>query len=61
LIFVPLAHMLTFAPGQGWVDFLPQWGLGAFGGWLGIVIYSMLVGIALLMRWRSRAWQQLEI
>jgi multidrug resistance protein, MATE family len=61
LIFVPLAHMLTFAPGQGWVDFLPQWGLGAVGGWAGIVIYAMLVGVALLVRWRSRAWQRLTI
>jgi multidrug resistance protein, MATE family len=61
LIFVPLAHMLTFAPGQGWVQFLPQWGLGARGGWLGVVIYSLLVGVALLARWRSRAWQRLTI
>jgi MATE family multidrug resistance protein len=60
-LFVPLAHMLTFAPGQGWVNFLPQWGLGAVGGWLGVVIYSMLVGLALLARWRSRAWQRLSL
>ena len=26
-VFVPLAHSLSFAPGQGWVDFLPQYGL----------------------------------
>ncbi len=25
-VFVPLAHSLSFAPGQGWVDFLPQFG-----------------------------------
>ena len=61
LVFVPLAHMLTFAPGQGWVDFLPQWGLGATGGWYSVVIYSMLVGTALLARWRSRAWQRLPV
>ena len=61
LIFVPLAHMLTFAPGQGWVGFLPQWGYGARGGWFGVVIYSLLVGVALLARWRSRAWQRLTI
>jgi MATE family multidrug resistance protein len=60
-LFVPVAHMLTFAPGQGWVGFLPQWGLGARGGWLGVVIYSLLVGVALLARWRSRAWQRLTI
>jgi multidrug resistance protein, MATE family len=61
LIFVPLAHMLTFAPGQGWVNFLPQWGFGAVGGWVGVVIYSMMLGLALLARWRSRAWQRLTI
>jgi len=26
LLFVPLAHAFTFAPGQGWVHFLPQFG-----------------------------------
>ena len=61
LVFIPLAHMLTFAPGQGWVNFLPQWGFGASGGWFSVVIYSMLVGIALLARWRSKAWQRLPI
>ena len=33
-LFVPLAHTLIFAPGQGWIDGLPQFGLGARGGWL---------------------------
>jgi MATE family multidrug resistance protein len=61
LVFVPLAHMMSFAPGQGWVDFLPQWGLGARGGWLSVVIYTLLVGTTLATRWRSRAWQQLRI
>jgi multidrug resistance protein, MATE family len=57
LLFVPLAHMLSFAPGQGWVDFLPQWGWGARGGWIAVVIYTIIVASALLVRWRSRAWQ----
>jgi len=61
LVFVPLAHMMSFAPGQGWVDFLPQWGLGARGGWFSVVIYTLLVGTTLVARWRSRAWQQLRI
>lgn len=61
LLFVPLAHAMSFAPGQGWVDFLPQWGLGARGGWWSVVIYTMLVGTTLLLRWRSRAWQALRI
>jgi len=61
LVFVPLAHMMSFAPGQGWVNFLPQWGLGARGGWFSVVIYTLLVGTTLVARWRSRAWQQLRI
>ena len=30
-VFVPLAHMLSFAPGEGWFDVLPQFGYGAVG------------------------------
>ena len=61
LLFVPLAHMMSFAPGQGWVDFLPQWGWGARGGWFSVVVYTLLVGTTLVLRWRSRAWQRLRI
>ncbi|MFI4869520.1 MAG: MATE family efflux transporter [Steroidobacterales bacterium] len=56
LMFVPLAHALTFAPGQGWVRFLPQLGWGAIGGWLAVLIYIMVLGSTLYLRWRSRAW-----
>ena len=38
LLFVPLAHALTFAPGQGWVQFLPQFGYGAVGGWVAVLV-----------------------
>ena len=61
IIFVPLAHALTFAPGQGWVSFLPQWGYGAVGGWAALVIYVMLMGTALCLRWRSGAWQRISL
>jgi MATE family multidrug resistance protein len=61
LVFVPLAYCASFAPGQGWVDFLPEWGYGATGGWCSVVIYAMLVGLALLARWRSRAWQRISL
>ena len=44
LLFVPLAHALTFAPGQGWVHFLPQFGYGAVGGWVAVLIYVMVLG-----------------
>ena len=59
--FVPLAHMLTFAPGQGWVDFLPHVGLGAIGGWIAAVIYISLLGMLLFWRWRSGAWRKIKI
>jgi MATE family multidrug resistance protein len=53
--------MLIFAPGQGWMEVLPQLGWGASGGWLAVVVYALLVGVALFWRWRSRAWQRLSI
>jgi MATE family multidrug resistance protein len=61
LLFVPLAHMLTFAPGQGWVHFLPQFGYGAFGGWVAVLVYVMVLGSTLFLRWRSRAWQRIRL
>ncbi len=61
LVFVPLAYMLSFAPGQGWVEFLPQYGWGATGGWFAVVIYSLLIGSVLLLRWRSYSWQRLSL
>ena len=61
LVFVPTAHMLTFAPGQGWLDVLPQFGWGVVGGWFAVVVYAFLIGAALLLRWRSRSWQRLPI
>jgi MATE family multidrug resistance protein len=60
LLFVPLAHAFTFAPGQGWVQFLPQLGWGAIGGWVAVLIYIMLLGSTLFLRWRSRAWWRLH-
>ncbi len=61
LLLVPLAHSLTFAPGQGWVHFLPQFGFGAVGGWVAVLIYVMVLGSTLFLRWRSRAWQAIRI
>jgi multidrug resistance protein, MATE family len=61
LLLVPLAHMLTFAPGQGWVHFLPQFGLGAVGGWIAVLVYIIALGSALFLRWRSRAWQRIHL
>jgi MATE family multidrug resistance protein len=61
LLFVPLAHAFTFAPGEGWVSFLPQLGWGAFGGWIAVLIYIIVLGTALYLRWRSRAWQAIYL
>lgn len=59
LLWVPLTHSLTFAPGQGWVHFLPQFGYGAVGGWSAAVVYVVLLGLGLWLRWRSGAWRNL--
>lgn len=61
LFFVPLTHSLSFAAGQGWVNWLPQFGFGAVGGWIAAVIYVCLIGCAMLGRWRSRAWERIEV
>jgi len=61
LLFLPLAHALTFAPGDGWVKFLPQLGWGAVGGWVAVLIYIMVLGTTLFLRWRSRAWQSIQL
>ncbi len=61
LLFIPLAHTLTFTPGQGWFDFLPQVGWGAIGGWTALVVYVCLLGITLFVRWRSGAWKRIKI
>jgi multidrug resistance protein, MATE family len=61
LWFLPLAHSFTFAPGEGWVNFLPQFGWGAYGGWVAVVLYLMLLGSTLFVRWRSGVWQRIHI
>ena len=58
---MPLAHSLTFAPGQGWVDFLPQFGWGALGGWVAVLFYVIVLGTTLFLRWRSAAWQKIRL
>jgi MATE family multidrug resistance protein len=60
-VFVPLAHMLSFAPGEGWFDVLPQLGYGAVGGWVALLVYVILLATAMLLRWRSRRWQAIHI
>jgi MATE family multidrug resistance protein len=61
LFFVPLAHSLAFNTGEGWVKFLPQFGFGAIGGWSAAVIYVCLIGLTMLARWRSKAWERIRV
>ncbi len=61
LLFVPLAHSLSFAPGTGWVHWLPQFGLGAVGGWFAALIYICCLGSMLFLRWWSRAWTRIAL
>lgn len=59
--FLPLAHSLSFAPGAGWVGFLPQFGLGAAGGWAALLIYVAVLGTTLWLRWASGAWRRVDL
>ena len=61
LCFVPLSHMLTFAPGEGLVGFLPQFGLGAAGGWAALLLYTGMLGTVMFLRWRSGAWRRIAL
>jgi len=58
---VPLAHTLIFAPGHGWIEGAPQFGLGARGGWLALMSYVILLGSAMFWRWRHGAWRRVSL
>jgi multidrug resistance protein, MATE family len=60
-LFVPLAHSLSFSPGTGWVDWLPQFGMGAVGGWIAALAYVCCLGLMLFLRWWSGAWQRIAL
>ncbi|MGA1376312.1 MAG: MATE family efflux transporter, partial [Steroidobacteraceae bacterium] len=61
IIFVPLSHVLIFDAESAWVSGLPQFGLGALGGWLALMTYAMLLGSIMYWRWRSGRWQAINI
>jgi MATE family multidrug resistance protein len=60
-LWVPLTHIFTFAPGGGWVHFLPALGYGAIGGWAVCVGYAVALGLVLWLRWRSGAWRRIRL
>jgi len=59
--FVPLAHMLSFPSGGGWVQFLPQFGFGAAGGWSALIFYTFALAATMYLRWRSGAWRKIDL
>jgi MATE family multidrug resistance protein len=61
LMFIPLAHSLSFAPSEGWVHWLPQFGYGAVGGWFAALIYIFVLGLVLFWRWHSGAWRRIAL
>jgi MATE family multidrug resistance protein len=61
LVFLPLTHLLTFAPGQGWIEDAPGYGLGAVGGWSAILVYVVAIGTALWFRWKNGAWRAIRL
>jgi MATE family multidrug resistance protein len=60
-VFVPLAHSLIFAPGGGFLPFLPQFGYGAEGGWVAVILYVLVLGSVLFARWRLGVWQKIRL
>jgi MATE family multidrug resistance protein len=60
-IFVPLAHTMIFDASGAWIGGLPQLGWGSIGGWTALLVYVLLLGTALFVRWRSRAWQRIVL
>jgi len=59
--FVPLAHTLIFAPRAGWIGGLPQYGMGARGGWIALMCYVILLGSSMFWRWRHGAWRRVVL
>jgi MATE family multidrug resistance protein len=43
------------------VDFLPQFGWGAVGGWIAALLYVFALGTMLFLRWRSNAWKRIRL
>jgi len=61
MLFLPLTHWLTFAPGSGWIAGAPGLGLGAVGGWTALLVYVLATAAALGLRWRHGAWRAIRL
>lgn len=61
VILIPLAHTLVFDAQQAWIPGLPQFGLGALGGWFALMSYVTVLGTTMYWRWRSGRWQKINI
>lgn len=61
VVFLPLAHMLTFESGSGPIEALPGIGAGSVGGWWAAVLYVTLLAVVLGARWWSGRWIKLRI
>jgi MATE family multidrug resistance protein len=61
LVFLPLTHYLTFAPGRGWITDAPGLGVGAVGGWWAWLVYVLAISAALWLRWRHGAWRRIDL
>jgi len=59
--FVPLTHILTFAPEEGLVNFLPQLGWDVLGGWLAAILFTLTMSSLLFWRWQSGVWQRIGL
>ena len=60
-LLLPITHAMVFAPGRGWVDFLPQFDRGAVGGWTVSVGYVVALGVSMWVRWRSGACRRIRL
>jgi MATE family multidrug resistance protein len=59
--FVPLVHMLSFAPGEGFTAWGPHLGWGAVGGWIAALAYISILSLILFWRWHSGAWRRIRL
>ena len=60
--FLPWDDESNLVTNRAWRGLgLPQLGWGSVGGWLSLFVYVLLLGTALFIRWRSRAWQRIRL